>query len=65
MTSCSPIQPGAHRILQALTRRRESGEGRADGLYAQAVDDPECHDEASDAMATPGGGYRCIDKNSP
>ena len=42
-------------LLSTAARCRETQKSRSDGVYAYVVDDSQCHAEASDVLASPGG----------
>ena len=57
--------PVLQACLRALAGRGQSQESRPGRLHAQVVDDPQCHGEASDPLATAGGGYRIKTSKDP
>jgi transposase len=44
------VQPGDSRVLRTAGRGRETEEGRPDGVYAEAPDDPQRDDRATDGV---------------
>jgi hypothetical protein len=56
------VQAGPQGVFRAATGDWPGGEGRPDGVYAQAVDHPERDGATPNTLATSGGSDRVIDK---